>query len=229
MRILITGASHGLGAVVVKHLDAHELILVSRSVQSEKHRCIPLDFRDIQTPRNWDVANVDAVIHCAGGGLGMKSPTPSPQELYDLFMVNLGGQVYLNNIVLPDMIRRKQGYICHVCSIASGEAVGSVGYNTMKASLAAYVRSLGREMAPHNIVITGISPGGFRCPDNAMDRLEKNNPKAYQDFIEKRLPRGHMGEAEELLPIIDFLISHKASMMGGSVIPIDAGEGHYYA
>ena len=54
-------------------------------------------------------------------------------------------------------------------------------------------------------------------------------PKIKQNFIEKRLPRGHMGEAEELLPIIDFLISPQASMMGGSVIPIDAGEGHYYA
>ena len=210
MRLLITGATRGLGRVVANHFRDEDLTLVSRNdTQFETEQ--------------------DAVIHCAGGGLGLKAPLMSANALYTLFMANLGRQVEVNRQVLPKMMEKKKGYIVHVCSIASGEAVGSVGYNTMKAALAAYVRSLGREMAPHGVVISGISPGGFKCPDNAMDRLEKNNPQAYQDFIEKRLPRGHMGEAEELLPIIDFLISHKASMMGGSVIPIDAGEGHYYA
>ena len=136
--------------------------------------------------------------------------------------------LFLGGRTMPGMKERKQGYICHVCSIASGEAVGSVGYNTMKAALSAYVRSLGREMAPFNIVISGISPGGFKSPNGAMERLEKNNVEAYRDFV-NRLPRKRMGDAEELLPLIDLLISPGASMMGGSVIPIDAGEGHYYS
>ena len=207
MRILIHGTS-GLGAVVSRHLAQHELTLVSRNEHLTSY-------------------DVDAVIHCAGGGLGLKDPMLSANALYTLFMANLGRHIEVNRLALPAMIDRKQGYIVHVCSIASGEAVGSVGYNTVKAALSAYVRSLGREMAHHGIVVSGISPGGFRCPDNAMDRLEKNAPQAYQSFL-TRLPRGFMGKAEELLPLIDFLISDKASMMGGSIIPIDAGEGHYY-
>ncbi len=209
MKILITGASRGLGRVVADFYKDHDLTLIGRNDH----------LKDYDT---------DAVIHCAGGGLGLKDPLMSATALYALFMANLGRQVEVNRLTLPKMIERKKGYIVHVCSIASGEAVGSVGYNTMKAALSAYVRSLGREMAPHGVVISGISPGGFICPDNSMDRLRERNPQAYADFERNRLPRGHMGQAEELLPLIDLLISDRASMMGGSVIPIDAGEGHYY-
>ena len=209
MRIVITG-TQGLGRVVAEHLaHNHKVTMLSRS-----EHLLTDDY--------------DAVIHCAGGGLGLKDPMASSLAFYQLFMANLGRQVEVNRQVLPKMIERKQGYIVHVCSIASGEACGSVGYNTMKAALAAYVRSLGREMAPHGVVVTGINPGGFQCPGNAMERLEKNNPEGYAQFL-KKLPRGYMGKAEELLPLIDLLISPAASMMGGSVIPIDAGEGSYYS
>ena len=54
------------------------------------------------------------------------------------------------------------------------------------------------------------------------------SPEAYQDFLTNRLPRGYMGKAEELIPLLRYLISDEASMMGGCVVPIDAGEGHYY-
>ena len=209
MRILLTGTSSGLGRVLANHLKDEDLTLVT------KGDCL----------QDYDV---EAVIHCAGGGLGLKENLMSSHALYTLFMANLGRAVDINRLCLPKMIERKKGFIVHVCSIASGEAVGSVGYNTVKAALAAYVRSLGREMAPHGVVISGVSPGGFISPGNAMDRLKENNQQAYHEFKEKRLPRGFMGRAEELIPLIQLLISDGASMMNGCVVPIDAGEGRYY-
>ena len=61
-----------------------------------------------------------------------------------------------------------------------------------------------------------------------MERLLERNPEAYADFIQTRLPRGKMGEAQELIPLLKYLASPEASMMAGCVVPIDAGEGHYY-
>ena len=116
----------------------------------------------------------------------------------------------------------------HVGSIASNEGVGSVGYNTVKAALAAYVRSLGREMNRFNVIVTGILPGGFISPENAMARLQESNPAAYERFIQDRLPRQIMGEATELIPMLLLLCSEGASMMGGCLVPIDAGEGRAY-
>ena len=240
MRILITGAPRGLGLIVAKHLEkqGHTLVLHGRSDHSlseckrllthpEVHTFLPLDFVKLKAP-DCVIPEVQAVIHCAGGGLGLRGPLLTASAFYDLFMTNLGGQAEINRMVLPAMMHDKKGYIVHVCSIASGEAVGSVGYNTIKAGLAAYVRSLGREMAPHGVVVSGISPGGFRSPQGSMERQEEANPQAYAEFVNQRLPRGFMGEAEELIPLIELLISPQGSMMGGSVVPIDAGEGRYY-
>ncbi|MGH7807618.1 MAG: SDR family NAD(P)-dependent oxidoreductase [Thermodesulfobacteriota bacterium] len=219
-RILITGASRGLGMVAaVAFEDDYEVFTLSRKEW------------DFLNPETWTtpLPEVDVILHCAGGGLGLKNSLVTAKSLHDLFMVNLGAAAEINSLLLPQMMNNRHGNIIHVCSIASGEAVGSVGYNTVKSALAAYVRSLGREMAPYGIVVTGISPGGFEAPDNAMDRLKTANFEAYREFLEQRLPRGVMGKAEELIPLIKFLASDEASMMGGCVVPIDAGEGHYYS
>src|SRR5688572_30199328 len=142
---------------------------------------------DYLNPQNWNGAlrhEYDAVLHCEGGGMGMRGPLIPAGAFHELFMLNLGAAAEVNRYVLPMMMAKKAGAICHVCSIASFEAIGSVGYNTVKAALAAYVRSLGREMAPFGVVITGIAPGGFRAPGGAMERLETANPAAYREFVE---------------------------------------------
>jgi len=61
-----------------------------------------------------------------------------------------------------------------------------------------------------------------------MARLQETNPEAYSSFIEDRLPRQIMGGAEELVPMLLLLCSEGASMMGGCLVPIDAGEGRAY-
>ena len=228
MRVLISGASRGLGLVVAQHhLDkGNEVICVGRTKPPLECEFIQVDFTNL--PAALPLPDPDIVIHCAGGGLGMRGPLITARGFYELFMTNLGGQAEVNRFVLPAMMFEKKGFICHVCSIASGEAVGSVGYNTVKSALAAYVRSLGREMAPYGIVVSGIAPGAFISPQGAMERLGTNSPEAYLEFENKRLPRGKMGQAEELLPIINLLCSQDGSMMGGSVVSVDAGEGRYY-
>lgn len=218
-KILITGASRGLGLVAVEAFrkDDWEVFPFTRE-----------DYDYLKNGWNYIVPEVDAVLHCAGGGLGLKGPFLTARSMWELFMVNLGGAMEVNRMVIPVMQHKGYGRVVHVLSIASGEAVGSVGYNAIKTALSGYVRSLGREMAEYGVVVSGISPGGFSAPDNAMARLQRNNPPAYDAFID-RLPRGHMGKAEELIPILKFLCSEQASMMGGCIVPIDGGEGHYYS
>ena len=76
--------------------------------------------------------------------------------------------------------------------------------------------------------MTGVLPGGFIAPLNAMHRLKKNNKKIYDNFINKRLPRKKMGNTSELMPMIEFLASSSAGMMSGCLIPMDGGEAKAY-
>ena len=87
---------------------------------------------------------------------------------------------------------------------------------------------MGRELYKNKVIVTGILPGGFIAPGNAMERLRKKNIKDYKKFIKTRLPRRLMGNANEVLPMLLFLCSKHSSMMGGCLVPIDAGEGKAY-
>ncbi len=201
---------------------------------SQEHITLAVDLLDVDELQKGVeralefLGGIDVVLHAAGGGMGFRDPLLLSDEFLKLFSLNLGSVAEINRLLVPDMKARRSGNLVHVGSIASSEGVGSVGYSTAKAGLAAYVRTLGRELAGFNVVATGILPGGFTGPGNAMERLEENNAVAYQRFVQERLPRKVMGEAKELIPILLLLCSEDASMMGGCMVPIDAGEGKAY-
>lgn len=245
--IIITGASKGLGAICAKCLADHNarLVLMARTWDKleevrlscknpEKHLSLSLDLTDktalhesLITAMEF-LGEVDVVLHVVGGGLGLREPLLSSEDILKLFVLNVGVAAEINRVIVPDMIKRKSGNLVHVGSLASSEAAGSVGYNTVKAALAAYVRSLGREIVGSGVVVTGILPGGFYAPENSWERLEVEKPEVVKKWIEEQLPRGFMGRAEELIPFLLLLCSDAASMMGGCLIPIDAGQGRSY-
>lgn len=246
-KILITGASKGLGAVAAVAFAERgaRVALLARSQDKleavrescknpQQHLCVPVDLLEIKAipaavqKSEEFLGGIDVVLHSAGGGLGLKDNLLTHVDFLKLFVLNLGAAAEINRLVVPEMKRKGSGNLVHVGSIASSEGVGSVGYNSVKAGLAAYVRSLGRELSRFNIITTGILPGGFISPGNAMSRLKESNPDAYKAFIDERLPRKIMGDAEELIPILALLCSKEASMMGGCLVPIDAGEGRAY-
>lgn len=246
-RMLITGASQGLGAVCAPYFAelGAKLVLIARNKEKieevrsrchnpTQHRSFAIDlthFRELSkviTAAKEFLGGIEVVLHCAGGGLGLRDPLLSADDFEKLFALNFKQVLEINRLVVPEMIQQKKGNLVHVCSIASSEATGSVGYNTAKAALAAYVRSLGRELASQGIIVTGILPGGFIAPENSWVRFQNRDPEGVRKFIEERLPRGRLGTAEELLPLLAFLCSDAASMMGGCLVPIDAGEGKGY-
>jgi 3-oxoacyl-[acyl-carrier protein] reductase len=245
--ILITGASKGLGAVCARGFaeQGARLALVARSrellegvVQScadpERHTLIAADLLNLEAiPATVDqvmgfLGRIDAVLHVAGGGLGLREPLIAAPDLLSLFRLNVVAASEINRFIVPSMRVQHHGNLVHVGSISGGESTGSVGYNTVKAALAAYVRSLGNELAATSLVVTGIQPGGFRAPGNSWERMEATQPKIVEQFVHQRLPRGRLAQAEEIVPLLSFLCSDAASMMGGCMVPIDAGEGKTY-
>jgi NAD(P)-dependent dehydrogenase (short-subunit alcohol dehydrogenase family) len=247
-KILITGASRGLGSVCARAFaeSGATLALMARSaddlesvrnscVHAADHRAVPVDLTDSKSLQEKTrevmdfLGQIDAVLHVAGGGLGLREPLISSGDLRKLMALNVMAAVEINRLAAPSMIERGQGNLVHVGSIAGAEAVASVGYNTAKATLAAYVRSLGNALAKPGVVVTGILPGGFNAPGNSWERLQASKPDVVERFVGQRLPRGRLADAEELVPLLAFLCSDAASMMGGCMVPIDAGEGITYA
>ncbi len=246
-RILITGASKGLGFVIAKEFAKRgaRLVICGRNEDKLQELKTLLPSPDSHTAFAGDLLelnnidrleetcvnfsdSLDIAIHVAGGGYGFRDPLLTWEQFDKLFKVNISCAVEINRRIIPRMIKGGYGRVVHIGSIAGQEATGSVGYNTVKAALSGYVRSLGRELASSGVVITGILPGAFYAPGNSWERLEANQPEIVEQFIKEKLPRGKIAEAEEIIPLILLLASNSASMMAGSCVPIDAGEGKSY-
>jgi len=246
-RILITGASQGLGAVCARAFSEHgaRLVLVARSrdkleevrkscTNPKRHLIIPVDLADTeelhqciaQAKAFFD--EFDVVLHIVGGGLCFNESLIKADEFQKLFTLNVAIAAEINRLVVPEMVKRKKGNLVHVGSVASNEAIASVGYNSVKAALAAYVRSLGNKLSDKGVVVTGILPGAFYACGNSWERLEACNPEAVKQFTQKNLPRKRLALAEEIVPLLLFLCSDAASMMTGCMVPIDAGQGKAY-
>ena len=246
-RVIVTGASRGLGAVACEALAKRgaNIAMLSRSKKEmdnlksrlknpSNHISIKVDLLKnnaiklaIKKAIKF-LKQIDIVLHVAGGGFGLKENLIKDKDLKTLLQVNLGAAAEINRLVVSGKIKSQSLKLVHVGSIASNEAVASIGYNVAKSALSTYVKSLGRELYKSKVVVTGILPGGFIAPGNAMERLKKKNLRDYKKFIKTRLPREIMADVNEVLPMLLFLCSKYSSMMGGCLVPIDAGESRAY-
>ena len=246
-RVLVTGATKGLGWVCAQFFEqcGAQLVITGRTSENldalissfskpANHLSVICDLSaqsgvdDLVKQVNKFSDGIDIIIHSLGGGYGFRDPLLSWDQFDMLHRINVAAGAEINRQLIPSMRLRGEGRVIHICSIASHEATGSVGYNTVKAGLAAYVRSLGRELAYDGVVVSGILPGAFYAPGNSWERLEARDPKAVKQFVENRLPRKKIAEADEIMSLVALLAGEGASMMAGTCVAIDAGEGVSY-
>ena len=246
-KILITGASYGLGAVVAYKLAelGAELILTARSQDKlskvlnnldnkKNHLCLVSDFQSNNSIKEMcnkiinKFEKIDIIMHIAGGGLGVKGATPLYEDYIKVLNLNLLSILEINRQLIPLMKNNKKGSIFHVGSIAANEAVGALSYNIAKVGLIAYVRSLSSELRGTGIIVNGISPGAFECEGNAMERLKERNLEAYNEFVMNKIPSNSMPLGKDLLPLILLLIGKNNNIFNGNMISCENGEGNFY-
>ena len=245
-RVLITGASKGLGkaAAIAFAKERARLALVARSndkletlnnslEKPESHQTFNLDLLDSKNIKvltdslkeKW--GGVDIILHCIGGSLGVNDTLVEWENFSKCLKGNIGIAAEINSQLVPNMQEQGFGNIIHVSSIVGVEAVASVPYNTSKASISGYVRSLGRELANDGIVVSGILPGAFYGDENAMSRFEYYKPEEYLEYV-KNLPKGRMPIVDEYIPMIFLLSNPESKIMSGSLIPMDGAQGQSY-
>ncbi len=234
MKILINGATSGLGKSISKYYSNKEkLICVGKDkmkMRSLKKIIDPNNnffARDLSKDKNLEelkstlkkIKHIDVVIHCMGGGFGIKDDLLSKKDFLELFNKNLFVQSEINNFLIKKTIKNKKKLkIIHVSSIASIENVASVGYSTVKAALNVYSNILSKKFISHNIDIKNIILGAFETSDNSFARLKKKNIKAYKKFKNVRMPLKRYNSSDEIIPVIDFLIKGNSKIVSGDIV-----------
>ena len=126
--------------------------------------------------------------------------------------INLNGTFYCNRAVAPLMVAQNYGRIVNIASIAGKEGnPNASGYSASKAGVIGLTKSLGKELAKHNITVNAVTPAAVRTP--IFDQM----PQTHIDFMLSKIPKGRFGTVDEMASLICWLASEECSFSTGAV------------
>lgn len=193
MKILITGASSGIGQELSKlyATEENELILLARredrlqKLQSELAPltknieiivCDVTDFDNLQQKMR-ELLDVDMVILNAGISLGHSLEITPFAEFKRLYDVNVLSNHAILEVLLPKFLEKKSGKIVFISSLASLFSMpSSKVYSSSKRALNAYAEGLRYKYESHGIKVINILPGFIKS-----ELTDKN--KFYMPFL----------------------------------------------
>ena len=144
-----------------------------------------------------------------------------PDEAYERTMdSNVRSNLWLCQMALPDMARKRDGAIVIISSIAGLKGSATLGvYGISKAADFQLARNLAVEWGKHNIRVNCVAPGLVKTD---FAKALWDNPEQLQQRL-KTTPLGRIGEPEDIAGIALLLASPAASFITGQVIVADGG------
>jgi NAD(P)-dependent dehydrogenase (short-subunit alcohol dehydrogenase family) len=142
-------------------------------------------------------------------------------EAFDKIMgANVKSNLWLCNLVIPEMAERGGGAVVIVSSIAGLRGTGVIGgYGISKAADFALARNLAVEWGPQNVRINCIAPGLVKTD---FARALWEDPQALEQR-NSQTPLRRIGTPDEIGPVAAFLASSAASFMTGQTVVVDGG------
>ena len=177
---VITGVSSGFGYEMVKQVLSHGdniLGTVRKTAPVEdliarypdQFHVEILDMRDRKAVKQLGqkaeelFSTIDVIVSNAGYGLFGAAEELSDEEIDDIIATNLTGSIDFIRAFLPVMRKKQQGRIIQISSYGGEVAfAGNSLYHATKWGIEGFCDSLSQEMAPFNIGVTIVEPGGAR-------------------------------------------------------------------
>ncbi len=244
---LITGAGRGIGEAIASSLakEGINLIVVSKTKKDltnlinktpnpHLHYIFPADLsKESESKKLINFIKKkkiipDIIVNNVGGTLNINNPLAGVGDWRKVIRLNLEVGIEINNAFVPNMIKKKWGRICHISSIAGLENQGPPSYCASKAALNAYVRSVGRYLSSHNIVMSSVLPGAILTKNGYWDDQIKSNPTKVKNYLKDRMAIKRFGTVEEISEFVVFLCSKHSSFCSGSQFLLDGGQGRLF-
>ena len=173
---------------------------------------------------------LEIVIHNAGGPPPGDFEAVSIDQWYQAFDQNLMSFTWLVRAAISEMKKAGYGRIIAITSSSIKQPIPSlVLSNVMRTGVLGLARTLAKELAPHNILVNVIAPGGIetertRALNKARaERTGQSVEEIHQANIAS-IPLGRLGRPEELAHLATFLASEAASYITGTAIQVDGGQ-----
>jgi short-subunit dehydrogenase len=204
-RVLITGASRGIGAAIAGRLsrDGYRVIGTSRHPEQIQRPLEAVDYirLDLNDQESIDdalnrVGDIDILINNAGQSHLAAAEEYPLDRTYALFQTNLYGPLRLIQGVLPCMRTRREGFIINMGSLAGKFAVPfQSGYVATKFALAGYTWSLRNEVTSYNVRVVLLEPNDIRTEISADTLIREESPYRAQLLKIKEVREVNMAKA----------------------------------
>ena len=224
---IITGASQGIGAELVKayRQRGYRVVATARSIrQSDDADVLAVagDIADPDTARRVVAAavekfgRVDALVNNAGIFIAKPFTGYTAEDFNTKIGVNLAGFFYITQLAIAEMEKQRSG---HVVSITTSlvdhaiDGVPSVLASLTKGGINSATKSLAIEYAKRGIRVNAVAPGIIKSPMHAPETHEA---------LGALHPMGHMGEMSDIAEAVLFLES--APFVTGEILHVDGGQ-----
>ncbi|MCA2183195.1 SDR family oxidoreductase [Nonomuraea glycinis] len=242
--VFITGASRGIGAAAARLFAAEgaAVVLAARSTEALQKivteiraeggvaDAVTLDLADRASIR----AAVDRVEELHGrldgafnNGAAIQQPGPldttSDEDIDQQFAVNFRSHWTAMTAEAALMRRNGGGAIVNTSSIGSRRANPALpAYGAMKRALNSITETAAVSWGRDGIRVNGITPGGTAT--EMMKAWEADTPGIIER-VTAAIPLGRMAEPHETAQVAAWLLSDRASMVTGAIVPVDGGAG----
>jgi 2-dehydro-3-deoxy-L-rhamnonate dehydrogenase (NAD+) len=136
--------------------------------------------------------------------------------------INLDGPFIVCKAIVPTMLKQKYGRIVNIASIAGKEGNPNAShYSASKAGLIALTKSLGKELAAHDILVNAVTPAAAKTA--IFDQMTQQ----HIDFMLSKIPKARFVLVEELAAMAAWLASEDCAFSTGAVFDISGGRATY--
>jgi 3-oxoacyl-[acyl-carrier protein] reductase len=237
---LITGSGDGMGRahailmaergadIVVSDIRAEYAQATAEEVRKRGRRAhvVVADMADVAQVKNMAeegaarLGPIDILVNNAGYGQRLETMDITEEDFDRMFAVHVRGSFFAAQAVIPAMKERRRGKIINISSMwgMTGAPVAS-HYCAAKAALLGFTKAWAKELAPWNIHVNAVAPGGVRSGGPMkLDNSEILKAK------EAKVPLKRYCEPVEIAYAVAYLASPESDFVTGQVISPNGGE-----
>ena len=233
-KILITGATGGIGNELVKKFTSMNGSVLATGTKTEKLEEIKKNFPNVKIKKfdisehdniekfiddaESDLGGLDILINNAGMNMDNLSLRMKDEEWKKVIDINLTSTFLLTKYSIKKMMKNKFGRVVNIASVVGHTGnLGQSNYSASKAALVGMSKSLAIEYAKKNITINCVSPGFIQTS------MTENIPEKVKLILIARIPMGKLGTGKDVSNCAAFLSSEESSYITGETIHVNGG------
>ena len=233
-KILITGATGGIGNCLVKKFDELGADIAATGTKDEKLETLKEKYPKILIEKfklddhssieqfiqkiDEKLGGLDIVINNAGITLDNLSIRLTEENWKRVLDINLTSTFLMCKYAIKKMLKKKYGKIVNITSIVGHTGnLGQANYSASKAGIVAFSKSLALEYAKKNININCVSPGFIKT--EMTDEINED----FKKMLISKIPTGLLGSGEDVSNCVAFLASDMAKYINGETIHVNGG------